>query len=154
MPKVGEALPAKLRDNEKAVARAAGQLSSRPLGSMGGSTTMKWTAWRNGRHNAPGVSYGFRVSYGDRNSHFNRNWTAVLIELPSDRGLMKAEANIAKRSFWEPACGELITSEVGTWFRQLGLVPWPPRKPPVFNVTPIGPASFRVEPPQSNRPSS
>ena len=32
--KLAGALPARLRENEWAVARAAGQLSSRPLGSM------------------------------------------------------------------------------------------------------------------------
>lgn len=116
---------------------------------------MIWTAWCNSRHDSPSASYGLRVPLADRASRFDREWNAVVVELPTKGGILKVQANVAKLSFWDPSCGELISRHFKDWFISLGLVPWPRGLPPIFNVIHVGNARFRVQlPPHSLGTSS
>jgi len=103
-----------------------------------------WTAWCNSRHNAPSASYGLRVTSADRASHFEREWNAVVVELPTYGGMLEVEANVAKKSFWDSSCGELISRHIRDWFVLLGLVPWPRGFPPKFTAIQVSKARFRV----------
>jgi len=94
---------------------------------------MIWTAWKNGKHNSPGVAYGLTVPAQDRDRYFSRSWRTIILELPTTAGAIQVEINIAKGSFWG-GCRELIDKEIGEWLIQRGLVPWPKGRPPRFNV--------------------
>lgn len=84
---------------------------------------MIWTAWNNGEHHQSGAGYGMKVSIEDRDRYFKRSWNTALIELPSDKGFVTAEASVAKKSFWGPQCREMICSDIGRWLRDEGYVP-------------------------------
>lgn len=104
---------------------------------------MKATAWKNGRHDKPGVEYGFRISAADRDRYFNRAWSAVRLELPRESGIARVVVvNIDKDSFWLGSCRELIDRGIGTWLSERGYVPWPSGRPPHFELDPAGPGVF------------
>ena len=46
------------------------------------------------------------------------------------------EVNCAKDSFWNGTCRELIARDIGRWFIDLGLAPWPKGRPPRFSMSP------------------
>jgi hypothetical protein len=105
---------------------------------------MKATAWKNGRHDKPGVEYGLRISSADRDRYFNRAWSAVRIELPCESGVASVVVNIDKDSFWLGSCRELIDRGIGAWLRERGHVPWPSGKPPHFKLELARPGVFIV----------
>ena len=100
------------------------------------------TTWNNGRHAPSGAGYGVKLNAADRDRHFDRMWTNVTIVLPQGRSAITV--NVAKRSFWDPTCRELIHQGIGRWLLASGLAPWPKRKPPKLRLTPIGPQRFRL----------
>jgi hypothetical protein len=106
---------------------------------------MIWTAWNNGSHSDSGAGYGFKVPARDRDKVFRREWPSVVIELPTVNGYLEAEVNIAKDSFWNRSCRELINKTLGQWLRQAKLAPWHPHVPPKFEVEVIARARFRVK---------
>lgn len=106
---------------------------------------MIWTAWNNSGHHATGAGYGFKVDVADRDRYFSRVWHRVIIELPTKSGLVTAEANVAKKSFWGPQCRELISRAIGRWMLDEGYAPWPESKPPKFEVELSGEQRFRVK---------
>ena len=59
------------------------------------------------------------------------------------------EVNCAKDSFWNGTCRELIAQDIGRWFFDLGLAPWPKGRPPRFSMSPTATGVFRVEPQQA-----
>ena len=97
-------------------------------------STFVATAWKGG-------SYGLKVSIADRDRYFEKSWKSVFLELPNGR---YAEANIDKPSFWNDSCRELIGSEIGKWFKDFGLVPWPKGSPPKIEILSLGNRQFRV----------
>jgi len=106
---------------------------------------MIWTAWNNSKHHSTGAGYGFKVDPSDRDRYFSQHWATVVIELPTRSGLVPAEANILKKSFWGPQCRELITQLIGRWLLDEGYAPWPDGRPPKFEVEPAGERRFRVK---------
>ncbi len=76
---------------------------------------MIWTAWNNGKHHKTGAGYGLKMPLADRESHFDRSWGTVLIDLRSGQSYLTVEANVAKASFWGPQCRELISRDIGRW---------------------------------------
>lgn len=106
---------------------------------------MKWTAWNNGRHHTTGAGYGVKIPVADRDIFFQREWGSVVVELPSDSGVVEVKLNTAKPSFWNPTCHELISREIGLWLRNRGLAPWPAGKPPKLRVSALGTGRFRVD---------
>jgi hypothetical protein len=105
---------------------------------------MIWTAWKCGKHRRTGGGYGFKVRVADRDRYFDRSWKSVTIALPTSGGHVTATANTAKRSFWGPTCHELTSKDIGTWFLEHGLAPWPRGFPPKFAVAPRGERHFEV----------
>ena len=104
------------------------------------------TAWNNGQRHARGAGYGLNLAVADRDRFFRRDWRSVTLRLVDESGSVDVEVNCAKDSFWNGTCRELIAREIGRWFLDLGLAPWPTGRPPRFNLTPVEPGVFRVEP--------
>lgn len=81
----------------------------------------------------------------ERDKFFRREWPLVVIKLPTTNGYFEAEVNIAKDSFWNRSCRELINKSVGMWLRQAKLAPWHHKEPPKFDVEVIARGRFRVK---------
>lgn len=107
------------------------------------------TAWNNGRRHASGAGYGLQLSVADRDRFFRKDWRSVTLRLVTDSGFIDVEVNCSKESFWNGTCRELIARDIGRWFFDLELAPWPNERPPRFELSPIKPAVFRVEPLES-----
>jgi hypothetical protein len=103
---------------------------------------MKVTGWNNGSHHVTGAGYGLKVSIRDRNKHFVDSWHTVFVLLPGTKH--EIEINIAKDSFWNGTCRELIHKEIGRWLIKHGFAPWPPYKPPKFDLIPIRDRHFEL----------
>ena len=91
---------------------------------------MEVTAWNNGQHHTTGAGYGFKLSIEDRDRFFNKEWQSIFLSIPDATG--EVEINIAKSSFWNQSCRELISKEIGNWLIKSDLAPWPSRQPPKF----------------------
>jgi hypothetical protein len=91
-------------------------------------TEMIVTAWNNG-----GAGYGVRISMSDRSRYFQRQWKSVFVRIGDQSHAV--EINIDKKSFWRAVCGELINKEIGLWFRQHNLAPWPKGNPPKLKLS-------------------
>ncbi len=105
---------------------------------------MNWVAWTNGANHKSGAGYGFRIGREDRDSHFRRSWKEVAVVLPEPNGSTVTTVNIAKDSFWEGDCRELISAGIGQWLIRSGHAPWPKYHPPRFEVTAVDRAKFVV----------
>jgi hypothetical protein len=103
---------------------------------------MEVTAWNNGRHHPTGAGYGFKIGAKDRDEHFQRSWTNVLVSLPDLT--QEVEVNVAKDSFWSATCRELISREFGCWLIRYGYAPWSSGSPPKFQLIPIDGNRFRI----------
>ncbi len=108
--------------------------------------TFSATAWNNGQWHASGAGYGLKVSIADRDHYFRRDWRSVTLRLVAGSGFVEVVINCAKDSFWNGTCRELIHRDIGRWFFNLGLAPWPKGRPPRFDLTPSKLGVFRVEP--------
>ncbi len=104
------------------------------------------TAWNNGKWRTSGAGYGIRVSTNDRDRFFNRNWRSVTLRLVTKTGFVDVQVNCAKDSFWHGTCRELISRDIGRWFLDLKLAPWPKGRPPRFDLSPVRPGVFLVQP--------
>ena len=103
-------------------------------------------AWNNGQWSTTGAGYGLKVSIEDRDRFFDREWESVTLRLGVDEKRCVAEANVAKASFWDGTCREMIKKEIGFWFIECGFAPWPKGEPPQFQMFPMGEREFQVEP--------
>lgn len=99
---------------------------------------MKVTAWNNGSS-----GYGVKVSAKDRDQFFRREWREVQLDLEGETHPIPC--NIDKDSFWGPSCRELISAEIGRWFKKNGLIPWMEGCPPKLNLTPVTGNRFRLQ---------
>jgi len=96
--------------------------------------TMIVTAWNNGQHMESGAGYGLKIGAEDRDRYFKASWKIAMISLP---GIGEdVVVNVAKESFWNDSCRELISSKIGKWMRKNDLAPWPIGKPPKFGLEP------------------
>ena len=102
------------------------------------------TAWNNGEHKASGAGYGLKLTPADRDAHFSARWESISLELPNQGRSIEAEVNVAKKSFWDSRCRELIDQEIGGWLIANRLAPWPWRKPPRIEIKPLGGRRFRI----------
>ncbi len=103
---------------------------------------MKASGWRGGtRDKSSAAGYGIRISHRDRDAHFDRNWTTVMVQL---EGGPEVRANITP-SFWR-GCSELRSKHIGRWMLDLSLAPWPKGDPPKFELQPAGDATFKLRP--------
>ncbi|MDE0456972.1 MAG: hypothetical protein OXI15_06745 [Chromatiales bacterium] len=102
------------------------------------------TAWNNGAWNRTGAGYGLKISVEDRDKFFERDWSTVMLRLIGNRTRRIAEANVAKRSFWDATCRELINVEIGRWFIENGFDRWTQGSPPRFRMRPVTRREFEV----------
>ncbi len=93
---------------------------------------MEVTAWNNGRHHASGAGYGLKIRVPDRDHYFSQSWSNVFLSLPDK--VDPIEINLAKSSFWNATCHELISSDIGKWLIDEGYAPWERGKPPRFQL--------------------
>jgi hypothetical protein len=106
---------------------------------------MIWTGWNNGEHQATGAGYGFKIEPADRDLHFKSSWRKVSIQLPASGSSSVAVANVAKASFWNADCREVINKTIGRWMLDEGHAPWPDGAPPKFEVEALGGGVFRLK---------
>jgi hypothetical protein len=83
-----------------------------------------WTGRNNGEHRPTGAGCGLKVTATSLDPQFKRTWRTVSIELPSGAGVIMAEANVTKKSFWGPQCRELIRRDIGLWMLPECHAPW------------------------------
>ena len=95
----------------------------------------------NKKHNK--VGNVLKESIEDRDAFFDKSWETVILELPNKSETI--EINIAKPSFWNKTCRELISQDIGLWLQSEGRAPWTKGKPPKFELIPIGQKNFVVK---------
>ena len=100
------------------------------------------TAWSDGKNLASGAGYGLKLTLADRDRYFKREWPHVVLELEGHPAPITVRT--AKPSFWDGACRELISKEIGKWLRQNELAPWPKGKPPKLVMEPLTEGRFVV----------
>ena len=101
------------------------------------------TAWNNGEHNPTGAGYGFKIGIEDRNKYFRKEWKNVFLGLKGEKEM--AVANVDKSSFWNDACRELISKDIGIWLIKNRKALWPKGYPPKMRMENIGNKRFKVE---------
>lgn len=102
-----------------------------------------WPAWNNGSWNQSGSGYGIKIPLKDRGLYFKPSWETVVIEFPTEAGLMDVEVNVRKNSFWTPTCREVISKQIGLWLKKKRLGRWPHGKPPRLEIVPVRRRRFR-----------
>jgi hypothetical protein len=96
------------------------------------------TAWHNGGAATDAAGYGIKFSKGDRDRHFRKEWSEVVIEVGD------LEATVAlTSSFWR-SCSELRSAGTGRWLLETGEAPWPHGQPPGIVVHPTEANRFAV----------
>ena len=113
------------------------------------------SAWSDGRpNNETGAGYGLRIKIRDRDRVFNENerHKPVTLKLVGNRRSCEVTVRIDNGCFCKN-CPEFRDQEIGLWFienefinRKPGSRPWPYRKPPKFQIVPIGKHRFEVSP--------
>lgn len=104
------------------------------------------TAWNNGARHRTGAGYGLKISSQDRDTYFERDWNTVTLQLIGERTSRIAEPNVAKDSFWDGTCRELIAAEIGRWFIENGFDRWTRGAPPRFRMRLLARREFEVRP--------
>ena len=74
------------------------------------------TAWHNGRPSKTGAGYGLKVSVTDQDRFFDKSWESVMLRLTAADSGRIVEVNVAKRSFRDGTCQELISKDIGSGF--------------------------------------
>jgi hypothetical protein len=103
-------------------------------------TRLLWSAWRNGT----GTAVGLKVPVEDRRAFFDRSWATVFLVFPEDTNYGEIEVNVAKPSFWNDKCHELINKRIKEWLSGLGLLPWPRGRPPKVIIEPLSQRRFAI----------
>ena len=90
---------------------------------------MEVKAWKSGLFSKRSVTYGIRIGAENRDRHFRREWTSIAIQ--TDDG--SAVEVPLTAGFWRH-CPEMRHAFFGDWFTNHRLVPWPPGRPPTFDL--------------------
>lgn len=106
---------------------------------------MPFTAkiWNNGRYHATGAGYGIKILFEDRERYFDRTWQTVVLHLSGFD--YPIEVNVAKPSFWNRTCGELIKKEIGVWYLSHHPARWNRGNSPQVIIKPLVVEVFSVE---------
>lgn len=102
---------------------------------------MEVTVWNNGQHSKTGAGYGIKISIGDRAREFDHRWEVVTVDL---EGGESVSLNVAKKSFWNDSCRELIHADIGRWLLGQRLAPWPNGRPPKLQLLSVGNGRFKL----------
>lgn len=102
------------------------------------------TAWKGGNpdYRNP-AGYGLKLSETDRDRNFDKQWNTVVLELQGES--QPLTVNIAKKSFWNRTCRELISQDIGKWMIKNNKAPWTKYNPPKMKMTRIKDNRFKVE---------
>ena len=104
---------------------------------------MKVTAWNNGSPSETGTGYGIKIDHVDRDRYFKEEWDSAIIDLENGK---RIEVNISE-GFWRGCC-ELRSAEIGRWFIEHCLAPWPKRYPPKMELQPLEERTFLLKIPE------
>lgn len=104
--------------------------------------SMQVTLWNNGSHHKSGAGYGIKLDAKDRDFYFRREWETIDLELEGNQEVI--QVNVAKQSFWNSTCKELIHAKIGLWAIALHLAPWQKGLPPKLHLFHIGGNHFRL----------
>lgn len=91
---------------------------------------MKVKAWNNGSYTLDGN--GLKITAQDRDAFFRREWKTIWLQLAGESE--PVEINVAKDSFWNETCRELISVRIGKWLLKNKLAPWRKGSPPVLTL--------------------
>ncbi len=102
------------------------------------------TAWKNGTASASqsGAGYGVKLNAHDWDQFFRKDWETIELELEGYAQVVKV--NVAKPSFWNSTCRELIHAEIGRWLIDNGFDSWQTGQPPRLSLKFIGGNRFRL----------
>ena len=100
------------------------------------------TAWKNGTPASSIADYGVILAPDDWDYYFQKDWETIELELQGYAHVVKV--NVAKPSFWNSKCRELIHAEIGRWLIDNGLESWQMGQPPRLSLKFIGGNRFRL----------
>ncbi len=100
------------------------------------------TAWNNGAHSRNGNGYGLRVLQADRDSHFDRQWDKLILEIEGNDE--PVEVRLDQEKLWGEAPYAIPCAELGRWMRRNGMAPWARGAAPVFELNQLEGNRFRV----------
>jgi hypothetical protein len=83
--------------------------------------------------------YGLRFDAVDRDRHFDRAWSDVVLELDDGPEVTVPVTD----SFWRN-CTELRSAEIGRWLESQDAAPWPPNSPSSIGVRHIDGNCFQA----------
>jgi hypothetical protein len=93
------------------------------------------SAWSDG-----GGGYGFRVLEADISLYFRPEWDSIMLHLPDENNPVRIPLT---SSFWTSA-PELRSLRIRSFFERYGVVPWVKKRPPHFELVPLGEGAFRL----------
>ena len=99
--------------------------------------------WNNGHYYASRAGYCLKISFDDRAHFFHRDCRMVILHLNGYERLVVVK--VAKASFWNRSCGELISREIGIWLQRNNRNHWPNSQPHEVRFSVVGERAFRVE---------
>ena len=94
------------------------------------------SAWYDGHG-----SYGFRVLVADVSLYFRPEWPTVTVYLPDEPDPVQVALTA---SFWQGS-PELRSQRIKNFFLRNDLAPWEKKRPPCFELIPLGEGVFRIE---------
>ncbi len=97
------------------------------------------TGWHSGVPAMDPAGYGLRFSEQDRNRHFDKGWSEVIVEMEGETSTTVP----LSPSFWR-SCPELRSAEIGQWLLDAQAAPWTKGSPPGIAVTPVADNRFAV----------
>lgn len=85
------------------------------------------TGWHGGNAASPHepAGYGVKFTVADRDAYFDESWTHAVLDLD---GAGSVSIPLSP-SFWR-SCSELRSADVGRWFLEAKVAPWPKGNPP------------------------
>jgi hypothetical protein len=86
-------------------------------------------------------TYGLRVLEADVSLYFRPEWDSVTVYLPDET---EPAVVPLTPSFWAGS-PELRSNRIKLFFRRHGLAPWEKKRPPYFELIPLGEGVYRLD---------
>lgn len=103
-----------------------------------------WKVRSNGVAHKTGWGYRFEMPTVDRDTWFEKKWSAVFLELPSAGKYSTVRVSVGTHAFWLGKTPQLNSVEIGNWLLKEKLAPWTKGAPPRVKVMVKGDGHFRV----------
>jgi hypothetical protein len=94
---------------------------------------MNVSAWSDGT-----TTYGIRIGKRNRAAYFQSSWSEIELELDGRFHRIPLSAG-----FWNK-CPEFRSPLIREWLTRHGLLDWPEKAPPKFELVPLGKNRFRL----------